>query len=110
MEQNDKLVLVYTTFPSIEAATATGEKLVKRRLAACVNMIPNMTSIYEWDGQLQRDSEVVMIVKTRSSHAAAVTAAIKADHTYETPAVLVLPVDGGSEPYLAWLRAQTAVI
>ena len=108
MQENDKAVLVYTTFPSPEAAEAVGAALVDAGLAACVNILPGMTSIYLWDGARQRDAEAVMIVKTRRALAERVMADIRARHTYETPALIVLPVEGGSADYLAWIVAQTA--
>lgn len=107
MEQNDKLVLVYTTFPNVEEAEAAGAALVTARLAACVNIIPGMTAVYEWEGQLHRDREVVMIVKTCEALSADVMTAIKATHSYDNPALLVLPVQSGSQDYVSWLLAQT---
>ena len=107
MEQNYKLVLVYATFSSTEEAAAIGEELVKARLAACVNIVPGMLSIYEWEGQLHRDAEAVMIIKTRAGLAEAVIEQVSARHSYDNPALLVLPVDGGATEYLNWLRAQT---
>ena len=65
MQENDKPVLIYSTFPSPEAAEAVGRELVEGRLAACVNILPGMTSIYRWEGAIARDSEAVMIIKTR---------------------------------------------
>ena len=108
MQENDKAVLVYTTFPSAEEGEAVGGILVDAGLAACVNILPVMTSIYIWKGERNRDSEAVMIVKTRSALANRVMAEIKARHPYKTPALLVLPVEGGSADYLAWIAAQTA--
>jgi periplasmic divalent cation tolerance protein len=108
MQQNDKLVLVYATFPDQQSATATAEHLVQSRLAACVNILPGMVSIYEWDDQLNRADEVVAIVKTRAELAERVTATIKARHSYDNPAILILPVTGGSQPFLAWVTAQSA--
>ena len=108
MQENDKAVLVYTTFPSADEAEAVGGALVDGGLAACVNILPVMTSIYIWKGERNRDSEAVMIVKTRSALAERVMAEVKARHPYETPALLVLPVEGGFADYLAWISAQTA--
>lgn len=108
MQENDKAVLVYTTFPSLEAAEAEGAALVEARLAACVNIWPGMVSIYVWNGARQRDSEVVMIVKTRRALADRVVAEMRARHPYENPALLVLPVEGGSAPYLDWIVAGTS--
>ena len=108
MQENDKVVLVYSTFPTLEAAESTGGSLVERGLAACVNIIPGMTAIYVWQGQRQRDTEIVMIVKTRASLAGVVMEEMRKSHPYETPAMIVLPVEGGSGPFLTWVLGQTA--
>lgn len=108
MTENDKAVLIYTTFPSLEAAEAAGEALVDAGLAACVNILPGMVSIYSWKGMRQRDSETVMIVKTRRSLADVVIEQTRRAHPYENPSLLVVPVDGGSAAFLDWIVAQTA--
>lgn len=108
MHENDKPVLVYSTFPSLEAAEAAGRELVEGRLAACVNILPGMTSIYRWEGAIARDAEVVMIVKTRASLADPLIDAMKALHTYTNPALVVVPILGGSAEYLRWLDEETA--
>ena len=108
MQENDKPVLIYATFPTPEAAAAVGNELVEARLAACVNIIPGMTSIYRWEGKIARDSEAVMVVKTRRSLAEAAIAAARQRHTYTNPAFLVIPVEGGSPDYLGWLMQETA--
>lgn len=105
--ENDAVVLVYGTYPTTEVAERIGSGLVERGLAACVNVMAEMTSIYVWEGKLQRDSEVPMIVKTRAGLADAVVAAVRAVHPYTNPAILVLPVVGGSADFLAWVRAET---
>ncbi len=109
MQENDKPVLIYSTFPSPEAAEAVGRELVERRLAACVNILPGMTSIYRWEGAIARDSEAVMIIKTRGSLAEMVIEAVKARHSYTNPALIVLPILDGSAEYLRWLGEETAV-
>jgi periplasmic divalent cation tolerance protein len=106
-QMNDEPVLLYTTYPSIVEAEASGQKIVETGLAACVNVIPGMRSIYRWRGKVERADEAVMIVKTRMSLAEKVTAAVRSGHSYETPAVLVLPILGGSQPYIEWLLAET---
>ncbi len=108
MQENDKPVLIYSTFPSGPVAESIGGQLVEQRLAACVNILPGMTSIYRWEGKVARDSEAVMIIKTRASLAEAVIAAVKAQHPYTNPALLVIPVEGGAAAYLAWLCEETA--
>ena len=107
MQENDKPVLVYSTFPSGEVAETVGRQLVEQRLAACVNILPGMTSIYRWQGKIERDSEVVMIIKTRASLAEAVMGAVKTKHPYDNPALLVLPVEAGGALYVDWLFAET---
>ena len=107
MQQNDKPVLVYSTFPSPEAAEETGRGLVELRMAACVNIIPGMTSIYRWQGELHRDRECVMLVKTRTAMAEAVVAEIRKRHAYENPALLILPIEGGSQVFLDWILTET---
>jgi periplasmic divalent cation tolerance protein len=108
LQQNDKAVLVYVTYPDVEAAERTGAALVESGLAACVNILPGMVSIYVWEGARQRDAEAVMIVKTRAALADRVVAETLQRHPYDTPAVLVLPVEGGSPRYLDWIFGQTA--
>lgn len=108
MQENDKPVLVYSTFPAAELAAAAGRELVEARLAACVNIIPGMISIYRWEGRIASDPEVVMIIKTRRSLADAAITAVRSRHPYQTPAILVLPVEGGSAPFLDWILAETA--
>ena len=107
MRENDKSVLVYSTFPSPEAAEAVGRELVERRLAACVNILPGMTSIYRWEGAIARDSEAVMIIKTGEALASAVMEAVKSRHPYANPALVVLPIVDGSAEYLGWLNSET---
>ncbi len=110
MQENDKPVLIYSTFPAPApaAAEAVGRELVERRLAACVNILPAMTSIYRWEGAIARDSEAVMIIKTRQSLAPRVIEAVRARHTYSNPALVVLEVSGGAADYLRWLMDETA--
>ncbi len=106
MQENDKAVLVYATFPSLETAEAEAARLVETGLAACVNILPGMISIYVWNGQRHRDAEVVMIVKTRRSLADRVVAETRRRHPYDNPALLVLSVEGGSADYIGWLLAE----
>ena len=103
----ERAVLVYTTWPSIVEAEAAGRKIVERRLAACVNILPGMTSHYWWEDKIERAEEVVMLVKTRASLAGPVTAAVKELHSYTTPAVMVLPVESLDPDYHAWIVTET---
>jgi periplasmic divalent cation tolerance protein len=103
----ERAVFVYTTYPSIVEAEEAGRALVERRLCACVNILPGMVSYYWWQGTLERGEEAVMLVKTRASMSEAVRAAVKAMHSYTTPAILVLPIEHVDEAYLKWILAET---
>ena len=103
----ERIVFVYTTFPSTVEAERAGRALVERALAACVNILPGMTSIYRWQGELERGEEAVMIIKTRATLAEDVTKAVKELHSYETPAILVMPLDSVEKSYLGWLLEST---
>ncbi len=108
MSENDKPVLVYSTFPSAAEAERIGGDLVDRGLAACVNILPGMTAIYVWEGKRQRDSEAAMIIKTRASLADRAIAEARRLHPYSNPAFVVLPIEGGSADFLRWIGEQTA--
>lgn len=108
MAENDKPVLVYSTFPSPAEAERVGAALVDRGLAACVNILPGMTAIYVWEGKRQRESEAVMLIKTRAALADMVVAEARKLHPYTNPALVVLPIDGGSADFLRWITEQTA--
>jgi periplasmic divalent cation tolerance protein len=103
----DRAVMLYTTFPSLVEAEKAGKVLVEDRLAACVNILPGMISHYRWQGAVERAEEAVMLIKTRASLAERVRAAVKASHAYETPAILVLPIESVDETYLAWIMDST---
>lgn len=107
MANDDRPVLIYTTFPSVEDAKRVGDALVAARLAACVNMFPGMVSIFEWKGAREEANEVAMIVKTRAELTEAVLHETKRLHPYELPALLVLPTEGGSDEYCGWIASQT---
>jgi periplasmic divalent cation tolerance protein len=108
VQENDKPVLIYSTFPSAEAAADVGKELVEERLAACVNILPGMRSIYRWEGRIAQDTEAVMIIKTRASLAGAVMATTKRRHSYTNPALLVIPLEEGAADYVGWLMQETA--
>jgi periplasmic divalent cation tolerance protein len=104
----ERAVLVYTTWPSIVEAERAGRSIVEQRLAACVNIMPGMISHYWWEGKIERAEEIVMIVKTRASLAEAVRKAVKEAHSYETPSVMVLPVESVDAEYYAWIVKETS--
>ena len=103
----DRAVLVYTTWPSIVEAERAGRAILEKRLAACVNILPGMISHYWWHGKIERAEEVVMIVKTRAALAEAVRQAVKKLHSYETPSIMVLPVESVDADYYRWIVEET---
>lgn len=96
-------IVVVTTVGDEEQALLIARELVARRLAACVNVLPGVRSVFRWQGQIQRDSEYLLLVKTLASEQEAVAAAIRELHSYELPEILTIPV-GAEERFLAWIR------
>lgn len=103
----DALRLIYITCTDLSQARLIGRALVEERLAACVNLLPGMQSCYRWEGALEEAVEVVLIAKTVAGSTEALIARVKQLHTARVPCVLVLPVLGGNEDYLAWIRSET---
>ena len=101
-----EFVFIYSTFASAADAERAAEALVKERLAACVNIHGGMRSVYEWKGAVEKEDEVSAFIKTRTALKEKVMARLRALHPYEVPAMLVLPIIGGNEDYLAWARGQ----
>lgn len=107
MGDGDKPVLVYGTFPDRDTAISIAGELLDGKLAACVNVLGEMTSIYNWEGRRQADTEVAALIKTRVGLLDTVIVKIRSLHPYENPALVALPVTGGSEIFLAWIMAET---
>ena len=101
------VVMIYATFPDRETALTVGRSMVEQGLAGCVNVLPGMTSVYVWKGATETSDEAVLIAKLAAEGAERAVAYILANHPYEMPAALVLPVTDGSADYLAWVRAGT---
>ena len=99
--------LVYMTAGSRDEARSIGRALLDSNLAACVNIIDNMNSLYMWEGDLQDDPEVIVIAKTSEQRIPALIDRVKALHSYECPCVLSIPVDSGNPEFLAWIRDET---
>jgi periplasmic divalent cation tolerance protein len=99
--------LLYCTCPDADTAQGIARALVERRLAACVNVIPGLRSIYRWQGALHDDAECLLLVKTRDAQVGAVAEAIRGLHPYELPEVIAVPVVAGLAPYLDWIRENT---
>jgi periplasmic divalent cation tolerance protein len=97
-------LIVFVTTPTSEEANRIAEALVGQRLAACVNIVFAIQSIYRWEGKVTRDQESLMIIKTTDERYAELERSVKEMHSYNTPEVVALKVARGSEQYLKWLR------
>lgn len=100
--------LLYVTAANAEQAKTIGEVLVQERLVACVNILAPMSSIYWWQGQIQRDTEAVLIAKTRAELVERVIARVKALHSYTVPCVVSLAIEQGNPAFLQWIADETA--
>jgi periplasmic divalent cation tolerance protein len=102
------LEVVLLTAPDAEVGGRLARALVGEGLAACVNVVPGVRSIYRWQGELHDDAEVLLVAKTRADRAEAFDARVRELHPYELPELLRLPVAGGSAAYLDWVRGECA--
>jgi periplasmic divalent cation tolerance protein len=102
--QTASFAIVLTTLPADGDVESFARVLVDERLAACVNILPAMQSIYRWEGKVEQASERQLIIKTAAAQVEDLKARIAALHPYDVPEMLVLPVSGGSEGYLQWIR------
>ncbi len=100
-------ILVLTTVPDEKTGSAIGRKLVEERLAACVTASGAALSAYWWQGKVAQEREFVLLIKTRASLFDKLAARIKALHPYSVPEIIALPIERGSEDYLAWIRNET---
>ena len=100
-------VIVLTTLPADFESRTFGRTLVDERLAACVNLLPPMESVYRWEGQVEHDTERQVIIKTSRERVAALWERIRELHPYETPEFVVLAIQDGSDAYLRWIGEST---
>jgi periplasmic divalent cation tolerance protein len=98
-------LLVITTCPNQQCADDLADILVRSHLAACVNQIPGIRSVYEWKGQVTTDQEFLLLIKTRADTYDRVEETIRARHPYEVPEVIALPIARGSADYLSWINS-----
>lgn len=98
------MLIVLTTVSTSTEAETLAEKIVTQKLAACVQILPPMTSVYVWEGKLQKESEQLLLIKTLPEKYDAVEAFIIANHSYEVPEIVAINADKVSDPYLNWLN------
>lgn len=101
---NAKLVLV--TCPDLPSAHTLAEGLVSKKLAACVNIFPNVISVYEWQGQLEQQAECQLVIKTSETNWPELRSYVEQHHPYDIPEILLIDVEQGSVSYLAWMAEQ----
>jgi periplasmic divalent cation tolerance protein len=99
--------LIFCTCPDEACATRIAEALVEERLAACVNLIPAVTSIYRWEGRLQQDREILTLIKTTDGRLPALTERLRALHPYAIPEIIAVPITDGLPDYLSWVTTCT---
>ena len=98
----------FITAPDAETGIRIARALVEERLAACVNLVPGIRSIYRWEGAVEEDAEVLLVVKTRADRAGDLASRVAELHPYDLPELVLLPAVGGSPAYLDWVRAEAA--
>ena len=103
-----KINFVYMTAGSKDEATKIAKELVTARLAACVNILDNMNSFYLWQGEIQEDTEVVMIAKTTEDCLPQLIEKVESMHSYDCPCIVSLPVSGGYQPFLDWIAGNSS--
>ncbi|MDQ7857984.1 MAG: divalent-cation tolerance protein CutA [Armatimonadota bacterium] len=101
-------ILVLVTARDADEAARLARVLVDERLAACVNIVPGVRSLYRWQGRVEDAPEVLLLVKSVRPRLEAIVARVRALHSYSVPEVIAMPITGGSEAYLAWLAAEAA--
>ncbi len=104
---SSELVVALSTVPDAEQAARIGRALVEERLIACASLIPGLTSIYRWQGEVQQEAEVLLVMKTRRALVERLKARLPQLHPYEVPELIVTPVMEGLEAYCRWVRDET---
>jgi periplasmic divalent cation tolerance protein len=104
MSPQDRFIVVFITAPGVEEAEAIAERLVEERLAACVNIVPGCRSVYRWEGKIEHDDEVLMVVKSARARFADLEKRVLELHPYDVPEVIAADLTGVSDGYLAFLR------
>jgi periplasmic divalent cation tolerance protein len=102
-----KVSIVFSTIDSNDQALKISEVLVSQRLAACVNILPAVTSVYRWQNRIHKDSELLLIIKTKTDKLEALIDQLRQIHPYDVPEIIAFPVEKGLTPYLDWVLEQT---
>lgn len=102
-----KFCLILTTTPTLELAEKIAQTLLTKRIAACVNIIPKITSYYWWENTIQKDEEFLLFVKSSDDNFENIKEEILKLHTYETPEIISIPIEKGLDNYLDWIKKET---
>ena len=103
---DERVMAVLTSAPSVAVAERIGTALVEERLAACANLVPGVRSVFRWKGEIAREDEILVVLKTTAPRLEALRRRLVELHPYEVPEMLALDVREGHPPYLAWVRAE----
>jgi periplasmic divalent cation tolerance protein len=108
MKTTRKARIVFVTTPDLGMARKLARKILEARVAACVNLVPRLESHYWWQGKIEKSAEVLLLIKTERQTLRALEKLVLANHPYDTPEFVVLPIESGNERYLAWLGENSA--
>ena len=103
----DDIILVLSNTDSAESAARMARELLRKKLVACVNVVPEVRSFYRWKGEIAEEGEHLMVIKTRRSLFEQVRRCLRELHSYELPEIIALPLEGGDSAYLDWVREST---
>lgn len=106
---NDEPIVVLLTAANGEEAARLADLLIGAHLAACVQILPEMESVYRWEGKIERQAEILLLAKTTRSRFEDLEREVRALHSYETPEIIALPIVAGSAPYLEWLSESLKI-
>ena len=103
MQQSNQHIMLLCTCPDRETAASLAHKILQDSLAACINILPGIESVYRWQGKVEQDTEVLMLIKSLSRAADELERIITQNHPYELPEIITVPIDAGSNDYLQWI-------
>jgi uncharacterized protein involved in tolerance to divalent cations len=103
-----EVIIVYSTFPNKETARQIGTQLIEKQLAACVNLLPQIESIYQWNGEMNHDEEFLMVMKTTKGRYEELEKTLTQLHPYECPELICTNVECGYDPYIMWVRERVS--
>jgi periplasmic divalent cation tolerance protein len=108
-ESSGRVLVVLITAANRREAVSIAEAVVRRKLAACANLIPSVTSIFHWKGRVHKSREVLLMMKTSARRYPALERLVRSMHSYEVPEIIAFTIDKGLDPYLEWVLKETAI-